>query len=121
MERKINGGSAGFYKYAVPLMMFVSTAAAVFLWSYSSSLFGDSFRGYAGAGRMREVLGAFFGEATILFTVLGVLFLDLAAFAFVWRAMKDKKRGALFLMILHILSLVAFAAIIVTAVSTLAA
>lgn len=120
MKRKVKSDSAGFYKYAVPLMMFVSTAAAVLLWSYSSGLFGDKFRGYADAGRMKEVLGAFFGEATILFTVLGVLFLNFAAFAFVYRAMKEKKRGALPLMILHIVSLVGFTAIIVTAVSTLA-
>ena len=65
MKRKVKSDSAGFYKYAVPLMMFVSTAAAVLLWSYSSGLFGDKFRGYADAGRMKEVLGAFFGAAVI--------------------------------------------------------
>ncbi len=120
MERRINSDSAGFYKYAVPLMMFVSTAAAVFLWSYSSGLFGERFRGYAEAGRMKEVLGAFFGEPTILFTVLGVTFLDLAALAFVVRALKDKKRGALPLLILHAFSLAGFTAITVTAITAIA-
>ena len=121
MKKENKSDSAGFYKYAVPLTMFVSTAAAVLLWSYSSSLFGDKYKGYAEAGRFKEVFGAFFGEITILFTVIGVLFLNFAAFAFVFRALKDKKRGATPLLILHIVSLAGFLAILFTAISGIAA
>lgn len=120
MKRKKRSES-GFYKYAVPLTMFVSTAASVLLWSYSTELFGDRFRGFADSGRFKEVFGAFFGEPALLLTVLGVLFLNFAAFAFVYRAVKDKKRGAPLLLVLNLVSFAASVAIIANAMIALAA
>lgn len=108
------------YKFAVPMVMFVATVAAVLIWNYSTNLFGNRFRGFAANGKLGEVALAFFGEPAILAATAGVLMLSIASFAVLSRALKEKRSGALLLTVLLIVSDAAFAAIIYTAIAQIA-
>ena len=107
----------GFYRFAIPLLMLISTAGAVFIWSYSSDTFGNSFKGFADGGKLFEVYLAFFKDPIILLTVLGILLFDIASFISVVRAIREKKSGAAALLTVLLVSVAAFAAIIITAVT----
>ncbi|MBQ7669730.1 MAG: hypothetical protein IJS45_03295 [Clostridia bacterium] len=107
----------GFYRFAIPLLMLISTAGAVLIWSYSTDTFGNSFKGFSDDGRLVEVYLAFLKDPVILLTVLGLLLFDIASFISVVRAIREKKSGAAALMVLLLISVAAFAAIIITAVT----
>jgi|GEM_PF-2055934 len=120
MKRKRRKKERAFYRFAVPIVMFVSTAAAVLIWNYTATVFGDRFFGYAAAGMTGEVALEFFKEPAVILVTLGVLVLTAAAAASIAGAMKEGQSGASLLLILLLITLALYSAIIYTAIVQIA-
>ncbi len=120
MKRRKPEKESNFYKFAPSVMMLVTVAAGVIIWNYSSTVFSGRFAGYGASGKMAEVYLAFFKEPSVLMTTLGVLFLSAATLVAVVGALREKKQGALILLIITLVSIVAYAAILFAAISQIA-
>ena len=119
-KKKTSRKGGDFYKFAIPLVMLVSTVGAVLIWSYSSDVYSDSFKGFASEGKLAEVYFAFLKDPVILLTTLGILLFDVVSLLSVLRAIKERKPAAAGLLILILASAAAFAAIVITAATQIA-
>ena len=109
------------YRYAIPLLTLVTVIAAILIWNYTADVFGDTYKGYAEDGRTHEVALAFLKEPVVILSLLALICFNAASFASVRRAIRQKHPGALLFLFILIITIVAFAAIMYTAVMNVAA
>ena len=109
------------YRFAIPLLTLVTAVAAILLWDYTVSRFGDMYKGYAAAGKTGEVVSAFVSDPAVFLTAAAFLSLNIAAVAAVVRAIRAKHSGAFFFLILIFVNVAVFLAILFIAVREVAA
>ena len=104
------------YRFAIPVLSLVTVVAAVLLWDYTVTSFGDMYKGYAGEGKTGDVISAFVSEPAVFLTSAAMILLNVAAVAAVVRAIRSKHRGAWFFLLLIIVNIAVFIAILYIAV-----
>ncbi len=109
------------YRFAIPILTLVTVVAAILLWDYTVSHFGDMYRGYADRGRTGEVISAFISDPAVFLTAAALLFLNIAAVIAVVRAIRSRHSGAFFFLLLIIVNIAVFIAILYIAVGQVAA
>ena len=109
------------YRFAIPVLTLVTVVAAILLWDYSGTHFGDMYRGYANEGRTGEVISAFVSDPAVFLTSAALIFLNIAAVAAVVRAIRSRHKGAWFFLLLIVINIAAFLAILYIAVCEVAA
>ncbi len=109
------------YRFAIPILTLVTVMAAVLLWDYTGTRFGEMYKGYAADGRTGEVVSAFVKDPAVFLTVAALLSFNVAAVASVVRAIRERQRGAGFFFILIIVNVAVFIAIMLIAIRDVAA
>ena len=109
------------YRFAIPILTLVTVVAAILLWDYTVTQFGDMYRGYANQGRTGEVISAFISDPAVFLTAVALLFLNIAAVVAVVRAIRSRHSGAYFFLLLIIVNIAVFFAILYIAVGQVAA
>ena len=105
------------YRFAIPVLTLVTVIASVLLWDYTVSRYGDMYKGYANSGRLGEVISSFVLDPAVFLTAAALVFLSVAAMGSVVRAMRARRSGAFFFLLLIVVNVAIFIAIMYIAVS----
>jgi len=114
-KRKKKAPERNVLAFALPLLTLLSVMASVLLWSYTSERFGNAYRGYAKAGRTSEVFLEVIKQPAVAITFAALLMFDAAALAAVAGAIKKKRPGAAFFLVLTLINAALFPAIMYAA------
>ena len=107
------------YKYLLPGATLISTAAALLFWNYISEHYGRGASAQPASGGVLDVILLLAADPVLVLGILGVMILLAFALAWAVRTVKDRLKYGAALLLLMLLTAVAFASIIIVSVAAI--